>query len=47
MRGSRIKYKQGIWIEDNSTSRKIHYFHCAGRKERQAGEAREKQVKLT
>jgi hypothetical protein len=38
---------QGIWIEDNSDSRKSHHYHCVGRKERQVGEAQEKRVKLT
>jgi hypothetical protein len=43
--------QQGIWIEDNSKSEKNPPLdaleHRARRKERQAGEAPKKRVKLT
>jgi hypothetical protein len=47
MRRSRMTDKEGRWIEENLESREINHYHHAKRRERQAGEAQEKWVKLT
>jgi hypothetical protein len=51
MRILRMTNQQGIWIEDNSANGKIHQLdaldHHTRRKDRLAGEAQKKQVKLT